>query len=185
MDKLTRRAALALGASAAAFRLPLIAAPTLPRTAPELVMRRGSGELILLSKCKGKVVLLELLLTTCPHCQHCAQVVQKVWEEYQSRGVLALGAAVNDEARNDLLRFEILSGAKFPIGVSDRVQAYKFLQADMNAGPVYFPQLVFVDRQGMIRAQYEGSDEFFRDEEQNIKNMLEMLLKEHPTGGAR
>ncbi|HYP14883.1 MAG TPA: hypothetical protein VEQ63_13230, partial [Bryobacteraceae bacterium] len=43
----------------------------------------------------------------------------------------------------------------------------------------YVPQLVFVDRQGTIRAQYGGSDSFLMyNEEQNIRKMIESLVSE-------
>jgi hypothetical protein len=44
------------------------------------------------------------------------------------------------------------------------------------------PQLVFIDRKGVIRAQYGGSDPFVAsNEEANIRGMVEKLLRE---GGA-
>jgi hypothetical protein len=40
------------------------------------------------------------------------------------------------------------------------------------------PQLVFIDRKGVIRAQYAGNDPFFKDEERNVRAQIEGLLKE-------
>jgi peroxiredoxin len=168
-----------MGAAFAAGEFGLKAAAKVPRPAPEYVISLNGGEQVLLSKHRGKVVILEMLLTTCPHCKKCAQAVQTVMNEYASKGVVALGSAVNDGAKNELLMFSIQTGAKFPIGVTDRMAAYNFLQADLNAGPVYFPQLLFIDRQGMIRAQYGASSDewFFKDEEKNIKAKLDELLR--------
>jgi peroxiredoxin len=155
----------------------LLHAAKVPRPAPELLVARPGGEQIRLSQYRGKVVMLEMLMTTCPHCQRCARTMQQVLGDYQAKGVEALGAAINDEARFDLLRFELASGTKFPMGIASRDSAYAFLQADMNAGPVYFPQLLLIDRQGVIRAQYDGTDRFFEREEQNLRAMLDTLLK--------
>jgi peroxiredoxin len=176
MDKLSRRNALLAG-FAAALSPRLLHAAKVPRPAPELLIARPGGEQIRLSQYRGKVVMLELLLTTCPHCQRCAHTMQQVLVDYKSRGVEALGAAINDEARFDLLRFEMAAGTKFPMGIADRDKAYAFLQADVNAGPVYFPQLLLIDRQGVIRAQYEGTDKFFEKEEANLRATLDTLLK--------
>jgi peroxiredoxin len=168
-----------MGAALATSALGLRAAAKVPRPAPEYVISLNGGEQLVLSKYRGKVVILEMLLTTCPHCKKCAQAVQTVMNEYAAKGVVALGSAVNDGAKNELLMFSMQTGAKFPIGVTDRMAAYKFLEADMNAGPVYFPQLVFIDRQGVIRGQFgAGSEEwFFKDEEKNIKAKLDELLR--------
>lgn len=162
----------------AALSPQLLKAAKVPRPAPDLIVSRIGGEQIRLSQYKGKILVLEMLLTTCPHCQRCANTVQKVLPDYKMRGVEALGAAINDEARFDLLRFEMAAGTKFPIGIADRDKAYEFLQADLNAGPVYFPQLLLIDRKGTIRAQYAGTDRFFEREEENLRKMLDTLLAE-------
>lgn len=176
MENLSRRSALLAG-FAAALSPRLLHAAKVPRPAPELVIARPGGEQIRLSQYRGKIVMLELLLTTCPHCQRCARTIQQVLGDYKAKGVEALGAAINDEARFDLLRFEMAAGAKFPMGIADRDKAYAFLQAEMNAGPVYFPQLALIDRHGIIRAQYDGTDRFFENEETNLRAMLDTLLK--------
>lgn len=183
MDNLSRRSALLAGL-ATALSPRLLHAAKVPRPAPELVISRPGGEQIRLSQFRGKVVMLELLLTTCPHCQRCARTMQQVLGEYKAKGVEALGAAINDEARFDLLRFEMAAGAKFPMGIADRNKAYAFLQADVSAGPVYFPQLLLIDRQGIIRAQYDGTDRFFEHEETNLRAMLDNLLKSAAPGPA-
>ncbi len=181
MEKLSRRNALLAGL-ATVMSPRLSWAAKVPRPAPDLVVTRTGGERIHLSQYGGKILMFELLLTTCPHCQRCAHTMQQVLGDYKLRGVEALGAAINDEARFDLLRFEMASGAKFPIGIADRDQAYAFLQADPNAGPVYFPQLLIIDRKGVIRAQHSGTDPFFEKEEENLRKMLDMLLKEPVAG---
>lgn len=176
MDNLSRRSALLAG-FAAAMSPRLLHAAKVPRPAPELVISRPGGEQIRLSQYRGKVLMFELLMTTCPHCQRCARTIQQVLGDYKAKGVEALGAAINDEARFDLLRFEMAAGTRFPMGIVDRNQAYSFLQATMTAGPVYFPQLVLIDRQGTIRGQYDGTDKFFEHEETNLRAMLDSLLR--------
>jgi peroxiredoxin len=177
MKHFSRRTFLATGALAAPAARAW-ATPTIPRPAPEFSVTLNSGEQVNLGQFKGKVLALEMLLTTCPHCQRCSRTVQKVYSELSSQGFAALGAAVNDGARQGLLQFMMTTGAQYPMGVADRDKAYELLQADINAGPVYFPQLIFIDRKGMIRAQYGGTDNFFLDEEKNVREMVEKLLKD-------
>jgi hypothetical protein len=43
------------------------------------------------------------------------------------------------------------------------------------------PLVSFIDRQGNIRAQYEGDDPFFGDQiEQNLRRQIEELLQPGP-----
>jgi peroxiredoxin len=173
---MTRRHALALAAGSAGATL-VHAAAKLPRPAPDLVVTLNSGQLVKLSGFKGKIVLVELLLTTCPHCVRCAQVMQQMLGEFGQESIAAMGGAINEGARADLIRFQLSSGVKFPIGVSDREFAYdKMIMAEKP--PVYFPQLFVVDRKGMIRHHYHGSDDFFMDEEKNLRGILAKLVKE-------
>ena len=57
---------MTLGATAAGFSLEAFTAPV-PRKAAEVTITMNSGEQLLLSSLRGKVVALEFLLTTCPH----------------------------------------------------------------------------------------------------------------------
>ena len=67
----------------------------------------------------------------------------------------------------------------FPVGYNDRDTVFAYLQISMlNAG--YVPKMVFIDRQGIIRAQYDGADPFFQNEGPNIRAELDKLLKEEP-----
>src|SRR5438477_12781856 len=73
--------------------------PSLPRKAPELSIKEPSGKETLLSSLKGKVVVVEFLYTTCPHCQHESQMLTKLSKEFGSKDFQALGYALNDNAK--------------------------------------------------------------------------------------
>ena len=176
MQQSTRRGFLALAGFA-----PLIAAappPKIPRQAPNFTIYLGTGQRLELESLRGKVVALEMLLTTCPHCQRCAATMQKLHEEFSAQGLAVVGAAVDDGARANMLSFLVKSGARFPVGVADRSEAYRFLQADTDpaSGGLYFPQLVFIDRKGIIQAQFGGTDNFFLEEEKNARAQITSLL---------
>src|SRR5689334_9968380 len=70
--------------------------PPVPRPAPEFVIQYNDGHQALLSSFRGKVVALELLYTTCPHCQHSSQVFSKLNSEFASKGFQPLGVAFNE-----------------------------------------------------------------------------------------
>ncbi len=78
--------AFALGLS-----FPALFGAEVPRPAPELVIRQVNGKQLLLSQYRGKVVALEFLQTTCPHCQTCSALLNKMYQEYGPRGFQPIG----------------------------------------------------------------------------------------------
>jgi peroxiredoxin len=149
----------------------------IPRQSPEFAIQLSNGQHELLSKHKGKVVVLEFMLTTCPHCQNSARLLSKLKNEFGAKGFQPLGVAINPEADiNDFVRrFEV----NFPVGKGSREAAYGYLQHSIMAPSFYVPQMVFIDRQGVIRAQYGGGDPFLAaNEEANIRGLVQKLLAE-------
>src|SRR6185295_8853239 len=67
------KATLALALSGSVF-----AVGPVPRTAKEFTFIEPSGKQTLLSSYKGKVVCIQFLYTTCPHCQALSKVLTKM-----------------------------------------------------------------------------------------------------------
>lgn len=170
-------------ASLAAFALLavcLFAADTnTERKAPEFAFNvPGQGQK-LLSQYRGKVVALEFIFTTCPHCQAAAKVMSKYQQEFGSRGFQVIDVAVNDNA--DLLvdNFAKDFQVNFPVGWALRDQATSF----MNFSSSYFvvPQLALIDRRGYVRYQTparedEGWDKLMNPE--TLHHHIEELVSE-------
>ncbi|MBI5281374.1 MAG: TlpA family protein disulfide reductase [Candidatus Solibacter usitatus] len=179
MRALTRRAVV--GAFVAAASL---GAATLPRPAGEVSVVSHTGQVVKLSMMKGKVVVLEFLLTHCPSCKHSARLLAKMQSEYGSRGLQVIGLAIDEGAGPKLEAFVRETGANFPVGVYGNAAAYDYLQHPMITN-MLMPQLAIVDRKGMIREQHGGNDPWMAEamEERNLRAALEKLLKE-PAGAA-
>jgi peroxiredoxin len=152
-----------------------LSAADIPRPAPAISYRTPTGATINLADYKGKVVALEFLITTCPHCQRCSALLQKMQQEYGPRGFQALGVATNDMAHMLVPDYVKQFGLTFPVGFAPREKAHEFLQIPLML-IMYVPQLAFIDREGVIRAQYGGQDKFFTDEENNMRKQIEALL---------
>lgn len=166
---------MTLGATAAELSLRAFTAPV-PRPAPDVEILLSSGEPLLLSSLRGKVVALEFLLTDCIHCQRCSGILQQMYQEFGPKGFQPVGAAINDNARALVPTYMGNLGLKYPVGVTPRKAAYDFLGYGMDE-PLHTPQLVFIDRKGLVRAQYSGDGDFFRNEEVNVRNQIEAMLK--------
>jgi thiol-disulfide isomerase/thioredoxin len=135
------------------------------RKAPELAFTiPGEGQK-LLSQYRGKVVALEFILTTCPHCQAASHVMTQFQQEYGPRGFQALDVAINalDDGRTEAQAAQVVQAfaqnfqVGFPVGYISRDQMMAFMGFSM-AERMVVPQLVMIDRKGYIHYQTPASD---------------------------
>src|SRR5689334_19138631 len=76
-------------AAVLSFSILLPAKPPVPRPAQEFSASDPNGKPISVSKLKGKVVLIQFLITNCTHCQALSQLLTKLQGEYGPRGLQA------------------------------------------------------------------------------------------------
>jgi thiol-disulfide isomerase/thioredoxin len=170
-----RRELIALAAALAGGARALRAA-TIPRPATPLEFVSNLGAKVRLSDLKGKVVVVEWMLTTCPHCQRSSVVLSKLQTEYGPRGLQVIGVAINQDAGRDMAKYATLYATTFPIGMGTHPQASDWLQVPPMVR-MLMPQLAIVDRKGMIVEQHAGDDEkFFANEEALLRASIEKLL---------
>ncbi len=143
-------------------------------------MRRISAIIfcqVLLSSYRGKPVILTFILTYCSHCQHTTEVLGKLQREYGPRGLQVLSSAIEDMAAMALPDFLKRFQPPFPVGYNSRDQVLEYLQHPAMF-KLMMPQVVFIDRQGVVRTQLGGDDPFFGgDQEKNFREKIEGLLK--------
>jgi thiol-disulfide isomerase/thioredoxin len=161
-----------------AFACASFAADTLApaiRKAPELAFTvPGQGQK-LLSQYKGKVIALELIYTTCPHCQAASHIMSKFQNELGSRGFQAIDVAFNDNADLLVEGFIKEQQTQFPVGWTTRDQVLSFLGISAVERFVV-PQLILIDREGMIHYQTPPLGDEQSYEESTIRKRVEMLL---------
>ena len=149
-----------------------------PRPSPPLVIERLGAPSVELSQYRGKVVALALIFTTCSHCQDLTKLLGPLSREYALRGVQVLECAFNDDAKQTIAEFLQQLQPPFPVGLTNRAAAMAYLQRTiLDTRPLYVPHMVFLDRRGMIQADYPGESDFFKDPATNIRAELEKLLK--------
>jgi peroxiredoxin len=114
---------------------------------PELAFKiPGQGDR-LLSQYRGKVVALEFILTTCPHCQAASQVMNKMQDRYGREGFQALDVAIDPNADLKVENFAKDHQVKFPVGWAGLEQMMAYM--GFSERPVV-PQLILIDREGNI-----------------------------------
>ncbi|MEP7366516.1 MAG: TlpA disulfide reductase family protein [Acidobacteriota bacterium] len=185
IEKLSRRKMITLPV-AAGLASSVAAAMTTPQPAPPLAFRLADQKTTIdLSHYKGKVVVLEFLLTTCPHCQRCSSIMQKLYQEFGSKDVQMLGCAVNDMSHMLIAEYSQKLSLTFPVGYGSRELSHQFLQHPFMK-TMYMPQLVIIDRKGIVRFHHPGEDQaFYASEEENMRKDIALLVKEGPAPASK
>jgi len=153
------------------------AAADLPRKAPPLTIGLPEGGKLALDSYKGKAVLLAFILTTCPHCQFTTGLLKQFQTEYGPRGLQVVEAAIDQGAEMLVPGFIQRFTPNFPAGFVAYDTSAQFIQHNPMM-IMHVPALVFIDRQGTIRAEFEGDDPIFSEEtqEKNLREQVEKLL---------
>jgi thiol-disulfide isomerase/thioredoxin len=164
------------------------------RKAPELAFSiPGQGQKQL-SDYRGKVVALEFIFTTCPHCQAASKLMTKLQQEYGPRGLQVIDVAINPNADLLVENFAKDFEVNFPVGWATAQQMQSFMGFSATDRYVV-PQLVLIDRKGNIHYQTPAtsSDDWIKlMSEQAIRQHIEELLgstgsaaTRHPDSSAR
>jgi hypothetical protein len=95
-----------------------------------------------------------------------------------------LAAAFNPMANMLVPDFVKQFQPAFPVGYAERLDVLGYLDHSEQL-QMYVPVLVFIDRAGMIRHQYFGDDTFQQNQEKNMRDTIESLLKEPPAGSKK
>jgi len=153
-----------------------------PRKAPELTFFDASAKPVSLSSFKGKVVALEFFFMRSLHCVRVAQTLNTLNDELGSRGFQAVAVAFSaphseaDAATVD--SFLQTYRLAFPVGYTDMESVDRFLSRTQG-DVLMIPQVVIIDRTGMIRAQSGNrpGDATLEDID-SLRTRLNALLKE-------
>lgn len=162
----------------------LFAGPgSLPRKSPDFTISEPSGKDIPLSAFKGKVVVMEFFFLQSNHCTRVAKMLNELSKEMGPRGFQAVGIVFdppNAPASHGLLVAPAVDFFKltYPVGYSSKAAVDTYLSRRPRE-VLNIPQLVVIDRVGMIRAMSgpAGGDPRLEDEG-SLRTMIDALLKE-------
>ena len=173
-----RALALLLMAAAAAL------AANLPRPSPDFAINLAPGKQLKLSQYKGRPVVLIFILTYCSHCQKSIGFLIKDQQEFASRGLQVLATAI--DLPTAVPGFIKQFNPPFPVGFNTNDEAVSYLQ-HVPMLILHMPGIVFIDKDGVIRAQYEGDDPFMSEgvQEKNLHDKIEELMKTGAPAGKK
>ncbi len=162
---------------------PVVATGPVPRKSPEFKIVEPSGKQTLLSSFKGKVVLIEFMLTNCARCLRVAHAITKLHKELGPHGLHPIAIAFDNGITGPkVTAFVQYSGVTFPVGYSSS-QAVDSYLGRLPAERLRVPQIVVIDRKGVIRAQSRPTDETNLENENYLRNLIDSLLKEGAPAG--
>jgi peroxiredoxin len=121
-----------------------------PRRAPGFAIPDPKMQVHDLYDYRGKVVILEFMQTTCPHCAGFTAVLQKVQQKYGDK-VQILSVVVPPDNMKTVAQF--IEGHKitYPVLFDMGQVAYSYVRQ----GHVTFPQAYLIDAKGMIYAHFD------------------------------
>jgi len=170
-------------ASAILFCSSILGASESLRKAPELTFTIPSEGQKTLSQYLGKVVALEFIFTTCPHCKAASHLMTKLQQEYGPRGLQVIDVAVNPNADLLVEAFAKEQGVNFPVAWIPSSNMTTFM--GFSSDRYVVPQLVLIDRQGYIHFQTPATEDANWDKlmkEETIRQNIEKLLAINGSG---
>jgi peroxiredoxin len=174
----------------ALFATNLAAAPSpAPRKSPELLISEPSGNTILLSSLHGKVVAIEFLFLQSNHCTRVAKMLNELNQQMGARGFQALGVVFDPpnvpDSHGELIRPLVnFLRLTYPVGYAHKANVDSFLDRQPQE-ILNIPQIVIIDRDGMIRAVTGGTGGDPRlEDEASLRALIEELLNQD-VGSAR
>ena len=178
---------LAMAFVTSAVALPMV---TVLRKSPEFTIADSSGKTTQLSSFKGKVVVMEFLFVKSQHCMRVAAVLNKLNNELGPSGFQAVGIVFdppNAEGTGAQLLPAVVDYLKltYPLGYASKDDVDNYLGRSGNE-ILNIPQVVVIDKAGMIRATSggRGGDPTLEDEN-SLRTLINSLLKEGISAGGK
>jgi len=157
----------------------LLSNTPIPRKSPEFAITEPSGKTTLLSSLEGKVVVMEFLFMNSEHCLRVAKTLNKLQADLGQRGLQSVGVVFGPHADEQRVVY-VADSLKlaYPVGYTTSGKVDSYLGRTGNE-ILSIPQVVVIDRSGMIRATSGGrpGDPKLEDESY-LRDLIGGLLKE-------
>ncbi len=123
---------------------------------------------------RGQVVVMAFMITTCTHCQAVSRELESLYAEMKDRGLRVIGCVFDEGA--DPLAFSRKQQLSYPVMSVPRATVERFMGIAPGSR-IGTPQLAFVDRKGMIRAQSAVQGSPLLQSPEVLRSLITALLK--------
>lgn len=148
-----------------------------PRPAQPFEGVSYDGRPVSLEALKGKAAVVMFFSTDCPHCQDTASRIDPIYRELRGQGLEIVGLSLNPTDQAGLRTFAQRFGASFPLALSSRAEFSRIAGVSVMTR-IYYPYLLFLDRDGVIQDEHQGSERTWFDAlEANFRETVGKLLR--------
>lgn len=137
--------------------LPAVAGELSGRRAPSFALPDMQGKYHDVLDYRGRVLLIDVMQTGCPHCQTLAPTLEKVKAKYGAKvAVLSfVNPPDNPKTVADFIaKYKVTSPIVFDCGQASAI----YMMATPQRPSITLPHLFIIDQQGTIREDYSHSD---------------------------
>ena len=107
---------------------------------------------------RGKVVVIDIMSTTCPHCLLLSTTLEKVKEKYGDR-VQVLSVVLPPDNQATVAKFRAVNKITVPIICDMGQMTISYLNAHPGMSKVDVPHLFIIDKAGIIRNDFSYTDQ--------------------------
>ncbi|MCC6859360.1 MAG: TlpA family protein disulfide reductase [Bryobacterales bacterium] len=134
---------------------------------------------------RGKILLVDIMLTTCPHCQQLSGVLEEAARRYKGR-VQVLSIVIPPDNQTTVAKYIAEKKITNPILFDCGQVTASYLKATPQNSRIEVPHLFIIDEQGMIRNDYgysEATRQIF--EGKALFAELDRMLKQAPASKSK
>jgi len=122
-----------------------------PRRAPGFALVDLNRKFHDLADFRGKVLVLEFMKTTCPHCVAFADVLAQVPQRYGDKVAILAVANVNTDTPQQLAQYVAARRLTYPLVLDQGQMMYSYI---LSPDKAELPHVYVIDPNGYIRADY-------------------------------
>jgi len=102
---------------------------------------------------RGKVLLIEIMATNCPHCLLLSTTLEKVKEKYGAK-IAVLSVVLPPDNQATVAKYKSVNKITVPIVCDQGQMTISYMNARPGIGHVDVPHLFIIDQKGMIRNDF-------------------------------
>ena len=123
---------------------------------------------------RGKVLILDIMLTTCPVCTKLADTLVAVKKKYEDQvGIISIVTLPDNFQSAD--KFAADHKIQWPVVFDSGQVLMSYLRVTPVNPQVHFPHLFLIDKEGVIRNDFEGTDDQYLSLEGLSKEIGKLL----------
>ncbi len=107
---------------------------------------------------RGKVLLIDIMSTTCPHCLLLSTTLEKVRDKYGDKvGILSVVLPGDNQAT--VAKYKLVNKITVPIVCDQGQMTISYMNARPGMGHIDVPHLFIIDQAGMIRNDFSYKED--------------------------